>query len=122
ARLTTASQPASAAGAGGPTRSEIATTSSPRDCRAELKRVPISPEAPVTATRIASDRCRPDAVLVDRREPDRVLVGGGHAAAARLGRDGLGDGGRDVAVEHRRDDVVLAQLGALDDLGDRAGG
>ena len=52
--------------------------------------------------------------LFGRREPD-LGAGLGRAARARLLGDGAGDRADHVAVEHRRDDVVLAQLVVGDD-------
>ena len=57
---------------------------------------------------------------VDRGEADGVLLAGRGARAPRLLGDRPGYRGGDVAVEHPRDDVVLAQLALRDDVRDPA--
>src|SRR4051812_8584900 len=136
ARCTTASRPASApAGAGPASGSHAAAstpsaapalagsrdrtvTSSPRTRSAPTRRAPMRPVAPVIVMRIAGryvaarprGSARAQALGVDGREADRV-PGPVVPRAPRLRGHRIRDGRRDVAVEHRRDDVVLAQLG-----------
>src|SRR5262245_55298382 len=80
------------------------TTSSPRARSASETREPMKPLAPVTSTRIAptpsfegSEGAR---LLGDPRDP----------IPPRLLDDRRGHGRRDLAIEHARDDVVLAEV------------
>ena len=86
--------------------------------------VPIRPVAPVTVTRsaltplgaltrarrIGAPRAEARTVIVSPWREADLLAGQRGARRARLLGDRGGDRGSDVAVEHRRDDVVLAQL------------
>src|SRR4051794_4783588 len=140
ARWTTASRPLSAsAGAGWASGShftcrlrESTVTSSPRACRAATSREPISPLAPVTVTRMLSVRACPGAGSARLDGAELLRVAGGVADLVPVGLGGalllglIGHGGRHgvahVAVEHRRDDVVLAQVLVGHDRGDPARG
>ena len=90
--------------------------------------LPIRPVAPVSVTRIrltSAGGRRHDRVGARLRVAlgeAHLLPGERHAAGARLLGHRRRHRGRDIAVEDRGDDVVLAQLLLGDDLGDRAGG
>src|SRR4051812_33216638 len=140
ARWTTASRPLSAsAGAGWASGShltgrlrESTVTSSPRACRAATSREPIRPLAPVTVTRMLGVRARSVAGSPRLDGPELLGVGGGVSDLVAVGLRGAlllglvghrgGHGVAHVAVEHGRDDVVLAQVVVDHDRGDPAGG
>src|SRR6478672_7387641 len=141
-RLTTPSMPSRAAGGG---RSVVArqacqvtvgfvgrafsglrvrpTTSSPRASRASQRSDPIRPEAPVTRTRMSAvSGVGRGTVAADDLEGAGLLGEASEAGGLRLVHHRTGDAGGDVAVEDRRDDVVLGQVIVGDDLRDAAGG
>src|ERR1035437_2678226 len=105
-------------------------TSASRCCSAATSPGPSSPVAPVTVTRrgLTAGRSRPSVAALGGAggAGDHISLRVAHLLARErgAGRPRLlghrrGDRGGDVAVEDRRDDVVLAQLALVDDRCDR---
>src|SRR4051812_40782636 len=136
ARWMTASRPSRASGGAGwdsgsqrtARLRERTVTSSPRSSRAWTMREPMRPLAPVTVTRMSWVRPGrpagsagldgPELLGVAGRVADLVAVRLGRALLLGLVGHGGGHGVAHVAVEHRGDDVVLAQVVVGDDRGD----
>src|SRR5215216_114878 len=93
------------------------TTSSPRASNASVRRDPRNPLAPVTRTRTVTRW-----PSFDGGERARLLGEARDAGLPGLLDDGLRDGGRDIAIEHAGDDVVLAQVLLGDDTRDAVSG